>query len=195
MKILIISGTPKKEGLCYSLVTAAYESAVGSGAETEIIRLADYDLSRCKMCGDGWGICFNEHQCKFGGENDGFNALQKKFAEADSFVFITPVYWGEVSEVLKTFLDKLRRCQATKQWDKKDGGESFLAGKKSILAASAGGSGGGIINALNEMERAVRSMGGNVYDFIGINRWNQEYKRSALKSAVRSMIKEIAESK
>jgi len=146
------------------------------------------------MCGDGWGICLKKHECE---HDENFNALQEKVREADAFVYITPVYWSEVSEVLKNYLDKLRRCQATKQWNSEDTtGGSYLSGKPSILVASAGGGGGGIVNTFECIERAIAHMGGNsqprgnvgVYDYIAVNRWNQEYKRESLKSAVKSMV-------
>jgi len=198
MKLLIVSGTPKKEGICHSLVMAANDTAAALGAETELITLADYRLSHCKMCDEGWGICRSEHRCVLGDE-DGFNPLQEKFRAADAFVFITPVYWGEESEALKCFLDRFRRCQASKQWDTGKSSPSFLAGKPSILVASAGGSGNGILSALSEMERAVSHMGGDanpkdrngICDLIGVNRWNQEYKREALKSAVAAMVNRL----
>ena len=198
MKLLIISGTPKKDGICHSLVTAANETAAGLGAETEVIKLADLKLMHCKMCDEGWGICRSEHRCIYGDE-DGFNMLQERFAKADAFVFITPVYWGEVSEALKCFLDKLRRCQASKQWDTDRAIPSFFNDKPSILVASAGGSGNGILSALSEMERAVIHMGGDknpkdrngICDFIGVNRWNQDYKREALKASVAALVKRL----
>jgi multimeric flavodoxin WrbA len=195
MKILIISGTPKQDGICDSLIKAAAGAAEESGVNAEIIKLAEENLSRCGMCGDGWGTCFSEHKCAL---DDNFNALQEKCREADAFIYITPVYWGEVSEAFKNYSDKLRRCQATKRWDNKADG-SFLAGKPSILVASAGGGGGGIVNTLSQMERAVGHMGGDsnprekcgVYDYIAVNKWNQEYKRESLKSAVKSLIKSL----
>ena len=199
MKILIISGTPKKEGICHSLVMAANNTAAALGAETEVLKLSELGLSHCKMCDEGWGICRSEHRCVYGDE-DGFNQLQEKFREADAFVFITPVYWGEVSETLKCFLDRLRRCQASRQWDADKAVPSFFTGKPSILAASAGGSGNGILSALSEMERAVSHMGGDanpkdktgICDIIGVNRWNQEYKKEALKAAVAALVKRLA---
>ena len=196
MKILIISGTPKQDGICDSLVKAAVSAAIESSAVCEIIKLAEYNIALCKMCGDGWGKCSSEHKC----EDDNFNKLQEKFQEADAFIYITPVYWGEVSEALKNFLDKLRRCQATKQWNKDDtSGGSYLAGKPSIIVANAGGGGGGIVNTFDQIERAITHMGGNaqprgnrgVYDYIAVNRWNQEYKRESLKLAVKSLINSL----
>ena len=198
MKLLIISGTPKKDGICHSLVTVADETAAALGAETEVLRIADLKFSPCKMCGDGWGICRSEHRCVYGDE-DGFNQIQEKFAKADAFVFITPVYWGEVSDELKYFLDRLRRCQATKQWDTGRAVPSFFEDKPSILVASAGGSGNGILSALSQLERAVSHMGGDknpkdrcgICDLIGVNRWNQDYKRDALKAAVEELVRRL----
>ena len=196
MKILIISGTPKNDGISDSLVKAAASAVSESGAEGEVVKLSEHNISRCKMCGDGWGTCSGGHECE---HDDSFNKLQEKVREADAFVYITPVYWGEVSEALKIYLDKLRRCQATKQWNKNDTSGSFLEGKPSILVANAGGGGGGIVNTFDQIERAITHMGGNtqprgnrgVYDYIAVNRWNQEYKRESLKSAIKSLVKDL----
>jgi len=195
MKLLIISGTPKKDGLSVSLAAAACEAAKNQGAEAEIIQLTG--LSACRMCGDGWGTCNREHRCEFG-DADGFTGFQEKIRWADGFVLVTPVYWGEVSEGMKVFLDKLRRCEATKQWGK-DSGSSYFVGKSSILVASAGGGGGGISSTFVQMERAISHMGGNTYpydvygffDYIAVNRWNQDYKREALMDAVVALVKKV----
>jgi multimeric flavodoxin WrbA len=194
MKILIISGTPKNDGLSHRLVAGACEAAKAHGAEVEIIQTIG--LSACRMCGDGWGTCRTGHRCEFG-DTDGFGEFQEKIRWADGFVLITPVYWGEVSEGVKVFIDRLRRCEASKKWGEDDAEPSFFAGKSSILVASAGGGGGGITNTFVQMERAITHMGGTSYpydvygffDYIAVNRWNQEYKREALMSAVAAFIK------
>jgi len=196
MKMLIISGTPKKDGLSHSLAHAALEAAKIQGAEAELIQLKG--LTACRMCGDGWGTCDKTHRCAFG-DTDGFKDFQEKMHWADAFVFITPVYWGEVSEGMKTFLDRLRRCEASKKM--RGGGDSYLVGKSSILVASAGGGGGGITTTFAQMERAITHMGGatypyNVYgffDYIAVNRWNQDYKREALMQAVAALVKQVDE--
>ena len=194
MKLLILSGSPKKDGLCKSLEITAVEAVETMGSEAKVISLKS--LSACRMCNEGWGTCLSDHYCEFG-VDDGFNDYQKDMEWADGFVFITPVYWGEVSEGMKTFLDKLRRCQATKNWGR-DKEKSFLSGKSSILVSSAGGGGGGITSAFVQMERAISHMDGTGYpydtewgffDYIAVNRWNQSYKREALYSAVTAFIK------
>ena len=196
MKVLIISCSPKSEGICHSLVTAALDTCKKSGADAEVLKLTDHRLEQCKMCGDGWGICRSEHRCQYG-DQDGFNTLVEKFSRSDAFVFITPVYWGDVSEAFKDFFDKLRRCQASKRRNEDKNIKSFFTDKPSILVASAGGSGNGIINTLTQMERAIVHMGGDgmpkeekgIYDYIAVNRWNKDYKLESLKASVASMIK------
>lgn len=194
-KILIVNATPKKDGLCYSFVEAAHGAALSLGLDSEVLRLADLGLKKCIMCNDGWGICFKEHKCILG-DSDGFSQLQKTVADADAFVYITPVYWGEISEELKIFWDRLRRCETTKQWNGKDDIVSFHKNKPSIIVASAGGGGGGIPSTLEAMERVVDQLGehtgckngtAGIFDYIAVNRWNQVYKREALKSAITEM--------
>ena len=179
MKLLIISGTPKKDGITHSMVTAAYESA----EDAEILHLSDYTLAVCRMCGEGWGTCLREHQCSL---DDRFNELQQKVKDADAFVLITPVYWGGLSEAMKIFLDKLLRCQGSKQWNEA-AGDSFMTGKPCMLVAVAGGGGGGALRALRELENFVWCISGKVHDYFAINRWNQDYKRVALISAVKAL--------
>ena len=196
MKILIINGTPKMDGICYSFVQTAENTAKEIGVEFETIRLTGLGLKKCVMCDDGWGICFKEHVCIFG-EKDGFNALQKTVQEADAYIYITPVYWGEISEEMKIFFDKLRRCQATKQWDSREEEVSYLKGKPSIMVASAGRGGGGIVSCFADIERAVSQMSGDnwprelsgIFDYIAVNRWNQAYKRDTLTAAIKEMVK------
>ena len=53
MKILIISGTPKTNGLTYSFVEAAEATAKAENVEYETLHLAQLELQKCKMCGDG----------------------------------------------------------------------------------------------------------------------------------------------
>jgi len=194
MKLLIVSGTPKTDGLTYSFVEKAKETADRLKLESEVINLSKMNLQKCKMCDGGWGVCFYEHYCIFG-DKDGFTDLQKKVQNADAFIYITPVYWGEMSEELKLFMDKLRRCESTKQWDSREEEVSYHKGKPSILVAAAGGGGGGCPSAFLHMERAIGAMGGDdwpkehagLFDFIAVNRWNQDYKLEALKAAITNM--------
>ena len=194
MRILMVSGNPKTDGITWSFEEVAKNTSGELGIELDVIRLSEINLMKCKMCGDGWGICFNQHKCIFG-DKDGFNDLLNRVEKADAYIYVSPVYWGEISEEFKIFMDKLRRTQATKQWNRDENEVSFMKGKPSIMVAVAGGGGGGIISTFENLERAILHMGGDawpressgIFDYIGVNRWNQEYKREAFRMAITTM--------
>lgn len=173
MKICIISGNPKKDGLCQSVIENAKLGAIDGGAQICEIRLCEYNLIRCKVCGEGWGPCRNENYCTYG--NDGFNEITQLIKSSDAIIIATPVYWGEMSESLKCFIDRLRRCEFNN--------EGVLKKKQILLIASAGGTGNGVITCLEQMDRFCRHTGMVIFDYIAVNRWNSDYKKLAAKTA------------
>jgi multimeric flavodoxin WrbA len=175
MKYLIISGNPKHDGLCHSVMEEVFRGAREGGADVEILTVEK--LERCHVCGDGWGSCREKHRCVFGA--DGFNAAQEAVGTADQLCFITPVYWWEMAEGLKSFFDRLRRCEF--------GQNGALSGKQALLVASPGGTGNGMLSCLEQMDRFCRHTGAVIFDYIGTNRWNHDYKKSAAYAAARAM--------
>jgi multimeric flavodoxin WrbA len=175
MDFLIVSGNPKNTGLCHSIIEEAIRGARDGGAETDILTLDK--IERCHVCGDGWGSCREEHRCAFG--TDGFNAAQERIKKAEALSFITPVYWGEMAEGLKSFFDRLRRCEF--------GQQGALSGKQILLIASPGGTGNGMLTCLEQMDRFCRHTGAVIFDYIGINRWNRDYKKQAVYGAARAL--------
>ena len=176
MKYLIITGNPKKDGLCFDITEAIRKGAAEAGADVSVITVDS--LKRCQVCGDGWGTCRGENKCVLAA--DGFDKVQTEIKEADAFCIITPVYWGEMAETLKSFIDRLRRCEF--------GAEGALSGKPVLLVASPGGSGNGMLNCLEQMDRFCRHAGAVIYDYIGVNRWNSDYKKVAAYSAAKTMV-------
>ena len=177
MNILVLSGNPKKDGLCQSVIDQAVAGARDGGAHVEEIRLCESKLLRCAVCGDGWGICKAQHVCVYG--NDGFSEISEKIAQADAVIIATPVYWWEVSEALKSFMDRFRRCNY--------GEKGRLSGKQTLLIASAGGTGNGILHCMEELEQFCKHTGAPVFDMIGVNRWSGDYKRAMAYAAVKAM--------
>lgn len=86
-----------------------------------------------------------------------------------------------MSESAKAFTDRIRRCEALRKEDSR-----FY--KHPILCiAAAGGSGNGLITCLASMERWVDHMHAKKFDFIGVHRWNREYKLLAIRAASESL--------
>jgi multimeric flavodoxin WrbA len=175
MNYLIISGNPKGSGLCQAVTEEALQGAKDGGASAGTLLVEK--LERCRVCGDGWGSCREQHKCAF--EKDGFGAAQEMVRKADQLCFITPVYWGEMAESIKSFFDRLRRCEF--------GQNGALSGKQILLVASPGGTGNGMLSCLEQMDRFCRHTGAAIFDYIGINRWNNDYKKKAVYSAARAM--------
>lgn len=181
MKFVIISGNPKKDGLTRRMTDEIIRGAKDGGAEVEEINVCNQE--RCRMCNGGAGKCLSdEHTCVFG--KDGFNEAQEKIKGADAVAFISPVYWEEVSEGLKGFMDRFRRCESSGIFNQR---QAALTGKPVLLVASAGGSGMDMLEPLMQMERFAHHTGARVFDEIGINRWNQGYKGQAIYEATKAM--------
>jgi multimeric flavodoxin WrbA len=175
MKYLILSGNPKSDGLCHSFQEAIEKGASEGGAEVEVLKLDK--IERCHVCSGGWGTCREKHVCAFG--SDGFDNAQQVVKSADKIAIITPVYWQEVAEGLKSFIDRLRRCEF--------GQNGALSGKEVLLVASAGGSGNGTLISLEQLDRFSRHTGAIIFDYISVNRWNSDYKRQATFEAAKAM--------
>jgi multimeric flavodoxin WrbA len=175
MNYLIVSGNPKSNGLCHAMMEAVHRGAEDGGAAVDILTVEK--LERCHVCGDGWGTCREKHCCAFG--KDGFDAAQETVKKADQLCIITPVYCGEMAEGLKCFFDRLRRCEF--------GQAGALSGKQMLLVASPGGTGNGMLSCLEQMDRFCRHTGAVIFDYIGINRWNNDYKKDAVYAAAKAM--------
>ena len=177
MKICILSGNPKEDGLCQSVIDAAKLGATDGGAEVDEIRLCDFKLTCCQVCDEGWGPCRDENYCTYG--KDGFDEIKDRIQSSDAIIFVSPVYWGETSEALKSFIDRLRRCEFN--------GKEILRNKQILLIASAGGTGNGLLSCFEQLDRFCRHTGAVIFDYIGVNRWNRDYKQLAAKTAASAM--------
>ena len=180
MKVLIVTSTPNKEGLTAACGEAARQGVVDGGSRARPINLNEYEVLRCAVCEDGWGPCRTKHECRL---EDDFAELQKMFGEAEGFVWVTPVYFGEPSEPMKAFFDRLRRCEATKA----GGAKSVVDGKPAVCVAAAGGSGNGAVHCLAEMERLTRQLRGAPFDFIAVTQKTREYQTETIHDAVAAM--------
>jgi multimeric flavodoxin WrbA len=161
---IIITASPNADGLTAACGKAAYEGIAGAGGDAELIDISAAKLEPCLICGNGWGTCRDDSVCVVGGI---FSELQAKIREAEGVMLITPVYWGQPSERMKYFLDRLRRCEAFNE----RGGAAV--GKQIDLIAAAGGSGNGTATCLAEMEQWCRHVGAIPQERIGITRFNR----------------------
>jgi multimeric flavodoxin WrbA len=179
MKCLAIQSSPNLNGLTSSLAQAVLNGVKTEGGVTELIHLNKFNVKPCIACENGWGICREKNLCV---QEDDFEAIRKQITDADTVVFATPVYWHDLSESAKRFLDRLRRC------------ESFtfktFSGKKIIGITSAGGSGRGAVRALYNLEEYLRRLGFEIFDLVSVTRFSKDHKLSMLEEAGRRLVRE-----
>jgi multimeric flavodoxin WrbA len=179
MKVLAIQASVNLKGLTSSLAQAALEGAKEAGAEVELINLNQMTVASCQVCGDGWGRCYKEGFCI---QEDDFQEIRNKANEADALVFSTPVYFSDISEPARNFLDRWRRCE----WPHED--KSVIAGKPVIGIASAGGSGGGAVKCLQSLENYFIWLRLKTFDLVPATRFNKEWRLEGLKAAGRALV-------
>ena len=181
MKALIISGSRNENGRTALLIKALQKGIDKACGTSECLFLPKLDIERCRQCdADGWGTCRDEDECVI---DDDFVMIEENINKADVVVFANPVYFGELSESMKAFLDRLRRVR-TKiprtpipgppgPFNKDDG-------KIAIGLCYAGGSGNGTTNCCMVLERTLQICGFDVVDMVPARRQNLEAKQPAL---------------
>ncbi|MCR5763686.1 MAG: flavodoxin family protein [Treponema sp.] len=100
-KIIVLAGSPRKDGNTDRLV-AAFVKGAEKNNEVEVFSVHDYKVNPCIGCNS----CFScEGNNCF--QNDDMQQIYKKLSEADILVIASPVYFYGISSQLKTVIDRL----------------------------------------------------------------------------------------
>jgi len=180
MRFLVLQASPNEDGLTASMAKAALQGAQAAGAEAELVHLCQLNLETCRACGRGWGQCREQGTCVI---EDDLAGLVDRMAAADGLILATPVYFGDVAEVVKSCFDRVRRCQFAGQEERR------LEGKWVLGIAAAGGGGGGGPTCLVAMERYYAHMGMRVFDQLIATRRSRDYALAAARSAGEAMVR------
>jgi multimeric flavodoxin WrbA len=103
MRIVVINGSPKgKESNTNRMVDSFLKGAQSEGAETINIFLSEKEIKHCKGC----HICWQRGplQCV---TNDDMLEVITQMGGADLIAFASPVYFGNISGMLKAFMDRM----------------------------------------------------------------------------------------
>jgi len=100
MKVLLVNGSPNKEGCTYTALTYVEETLNEAGIETEIFWIKTKPIIGCTACMK----CRDKGQCTF--DNDVVNEFVKKAYDADGFIFGSPVYYAGATGSITSFLDR-----------------------------------------------------------------------------------------
>ena len=173
MEVVVILGSRNPKGQTASAANSLVDGLIGKGIQVEKFFLPVMKLERCRQCEDnGWGICRSKGECII---EDDFGLLVEKLKKTDAMVFATPVSFSDLSESMKTFLDRLRRISMN------DSGKTGIKGKVAIGICVAGGGGGGSPACLLSLEKVLSTCGFDVLDLIPVRRQNADLKTNVLK--------------
>lgn len=100
MKVLMINGSPRKEGNTTIALNEMIKVFESEGVEAECIQIGNKDVRGCIAC----GTCFEKGRCVF---DDVVNELAPKFEAADGLVVASPVYYASANATLVACLDRL----------------------------------------------------------------------------------------
>lgn len=172
MSILVLWASPNENGLTSAAKDRVLKGIAAAGGKAEALNINKSQIQRCLICGNGWGTCRSEGSCII---KDDFAEIYSKIEGADGIVWVTAVYWHDLAEALKCFLDRLRRCETAHN--------GFLKDKKCLLVACAGGTGNGAIKCLEHLEYTLKHMQMIPMDRLPVIQFNRSYMLPALEEA------------
>ncbi|MDR3090128.1 MAG: flavodoxin family protein [Desulfobulbaceae bacterium] len=99
--IVLLSGSPRKNGNTDRLVAAFVEGANAAGKKARVFRVADMKIAPCLSCNACFkhpGVC---------AQKDDMADILAAVSKADAIVFASPIYFFAVSAQLKAAIDRL----------------------------------------------------------------------------------------
>lgn len=149
MKILILNGSPRKNG---STATILKQIAEGIAKEHHIEWIDTFDLS-LKPCAGCLG-CRPNKECVQ--TEDDAQITGRKINEADVLIVGTPVYWSNMAGTLKNLFD--RNVTTFEDFSKGNFPKPCQKGKKAVIVAAAAApwpfNGNGAVNSIKKILQA-----------------------------------------
>lgn len=99
MKVLVLNGSPRKNGTVSSLLEALAEP-LSAEHEIEWVEVCKLNMKYCTAC----MVCREKESCIL--PEDDAHIVGKKIQEADALVIGTPTHWGNMCAPLKLLFDR-----------------------------------------------------------------------------------------
>ena len=100
-KIVVITGSPRRNGNSFAMTDAFIQAAEARGHTITRFDAAMKKVGGCRAC----ETCFKTGKvCSF---DDDFNTIAPAILEADAVVFTMPVYWYSIPAQIKGVIDRL----------------------------------------------------------------------------------------
>lgn len=100
MKVLLINGSPNRNGCTYTALTEIEKELNNGNIETEIFQIGNKPIRGCTACGK----C-NGNRCIF--NDDIVNEVLEKCENIDGFIVGSPVYYASANGAVVSLLDRM----------------------------------------------------------------------------------------
>ncbi len=150
--IVGFNGSPRRYGNTFKALRLALLAAEQEGARTRLVNLYELDIRPCIACLTE-DIMLCRYPCVIG---DDMRQLYDLILESDAFVIATPIFWYNVSGVVKNFIDRLTVFENMIHVE----GRSWLEGKAAGFIAV--GNDTGPISVIQNLMVTFNSMGVHV---------------------------------
>lgn len=100
IKILAINGSERKDGNNTLVLEYAAKLLAERGAELEVVRLWDLDMTPCGPCGD---CNFRTTPCAV---KDDVAGVVEKMAESDGIIYCTPIHGYTAAPLMPAFIER-----------------------------------------------------------------------------------------
>ena len=102
MKVLLINGSPRKEGNTATALAEVAKQLAKEGIESEVVWIGNKPIRGCAACGrcvaNGLGRCvFDDDVC---------NRISEKFADVNALIIGSPVYYGQPNGALLSVIQR-----------------------------------------------------------------------------------------
>lgn len=100
-KVVVITGSPRKNGNSFAMTESFIKAAQEKGHSVTRFDAAMMEIGGCHAC----ETCFSTGKaCTF---DDDFNKIAPAILEADALVFTMPVYWYSIPAQIKGVIDRI----------------------------------------------------------------------------------------
>ena len=99
MKIVIINGSPRTDGVTAAILHSIEKQLQSCGAEVEFYNLSSLNMSQCRGC----CACYSSGHCHI---NDDAEKLSLAISRSDGIVIGSPTYASNVSGYMKLLIDR-----------------------------------------------------------------------------------------
>ena len=102
MKVLLINGSPRKEGNTAIALAEVSKQLTKEGIESEIVWIGNKPIRGCIACGQ----CKEQNLSRCVFDDDICNQISAKFEESNALIVGSPVYYGQPNGALLSIIQR-----------------------------------------------------------------------------------------